>query len=64
MKTHKNICPRMMVNCVCSRMFVKSFLRLQKRTLAKQRQAVLIRSIVDTGARLPCDAAQSLKTMF
>ena len=35
MKTHKNICPRMMVNCICSRMFVKSFLNTAKENPSK-----------------------------
>ena len=38
---------------------LKAFLILQKTTLAKQREAVLIWNIVGTGARLPCDAAVS-----
>ena len=35
MKPHKNTCPRMMVNCICSRMFVKSFLNTAKENPSK-----------------------------
>ena len=35
MKPHKNICPTMIVNCVCSRMFVKSFFNTAKDNISK-----------------------------
>ena len=57
MKPYNNICPRMMATCACPRCLLKAFLILQKTILAKQRETVFSWNIVDTGVRLPCDAA-------
>ena len=35
MKPYKNMCPRMMVNHVCSRMFIKSFFNTAKDNTSK-----------------------------
>ena len=35
MKPHKNICTEIMVNCVCSRMFIKSFFNTAKDNISK-----------------------------
>lgn len=63
MKPHKNICPRMMATCAFPRCLLKAFSVLQKRTLAKQKEADLIWNTGDTGARSDV-MLQSLKTMF
>lgn len=57
MKPHKNICPRMTATCACPRCLLKAFLILQKTTPTKQREAAFRWNILDTGVRLPCDAA-------
>lgn len=64
MKPHKNICPRMMVNCVCSTMFIKSLFNTAKDNTRKGKGSRSHLEHSRHGARFPCDAAQSLKTMF